>query len=145
MAGVAYRPQTETMAQIHGICNITLGTIATTSILVRPLTILMLEYFLTSYFRLAGLCRVTKPCRQGTNTGIHYFDDYEEYLKILEMGLCQKKKSIYNIIKKWDSRIFPNTELSIISAKEKSTDNGGVKRAMGALDADSEEDEVVES
>ena len=68
MAGVAYRPQTETMAQIHGIRNITLGAIATTSILVRPLTILTLEYVLTSYFRLAGLCRVIKPCRQSEPT-----------------------------------------------------------------------------
>jgi hypothetical protein len=75
----------------------------------------------------------------GTNTGIHYFDDYEEYLKILELG---KKKSVYNIIREWDSRIFPNTESSIIGAKGKPTDDGGMRRAMDALDADEEEDEV---
>jgi hypothetical protein len=34
MAGIAYQPQTETMAQIHGIRNITLGAIATASVLV---------------------------------------------------------------------------------------------------------------
>ena len=55
MAGVAYWSQTETMAQIHGIRNIMLGAIATTSILVSPWTILTLEYILTLYFRLAGL------------------------------------------------------------------------------------------
>ena len=64
---------------------------------------------------------------------------------MLETGLRRKKKkSVYNIIKEWDSRIFPNTESSIISVKGKSTDDGGMKRAMDALDADSEDDEVVE-
>lgn len=43
MAGIAYQPQTETMAQIHGIRNITLGSIATASILVS-LRLLTLEY-----------------------------------------------------------------------------------------------------
>ena len=77
----------------------------------------------------------------GTSTGIHYFDDYEEYLKILEMGLRRKKKSVFNVIKEWDSRIFPNTDSSLVGGKVKSvTDDGGVKRAMDALDADSEEE-----
>jgi len=93
--------------------------------------------------RWALLCDETLQA-VGTNTGIHYFDDYEEYLKILELSLRRKKKSVYNIIKEWDSRIFPNTESSIIGAKGKSTDDGGVRRALDALDADAEEDEVVE-
>jgi len=84
------------------------------------------------------------PAGSQNQYGIHYFDDYEEYLKILELGLRRKKKSVYNIIKEWDSRIFPDTESSIIGAKEKSTDDGGVRRALDALDADAEEDEVVE-
>jgi hypothetical protein len=79
----------------------------------------------------------------GTNTGIRYFDDYEEYFKILETGFRRKKKSVLNIIKEWDSRIFPNTDSSLVGAKVKSSlDDGGVKRAMDALDADSEEEDV---
>lgn len=79
----------------------------------------------------------------GTSTGIRYFDDYEEYLKILETGLRRKKKSVLNIIKEWDSRIFPNTDSSLVGTNVKSTiDDGGVRRALDALDADSEEDEV---
>ena len=79
----------------------------------------------------------------GMSTGIRYFDNYEEYLKILETGLRWKKKSVLNIIKEWDSRIFPNTDSSLVGTKVKSTtDDGGVRRAMEALDADSEEDEV---
>jgi hypothetical protein len=46
----------------------------------------------------------------GTSTGTHYFDDYEEYLKLLKMGLYRKKKSVVNIIREWDSRIFPNPD-----------------------------------
>jgi len=77
----------------------------------------------------------------GTSTGIHYFDDYEEYLKLLATGLRRKKKSVINIIKEWDSRIFPNTDSSLVVAKAKSNEDAGVKRAMDSLDADSEEDE----
>ncbi|KAF8911092.1 hypothetical protein CPB84DRAFT_1672272, partial [Gymnopilus junonius] len=78
----------------------------------------------------------------GTSTGIHYFEDYEEYLKILETGLRRKKKSTIKIIKEWDSRIFANSDSSLVGKKAKSNaDDGGVKRAMDLLEADSEEDE----
>ena len=76
----------------------------------------------------------------GTSTGIHYFDDYEEYLNLLAMGLRRKKKSVINIIKEWDSQIFPNTDSSLVVAKAKSSEDNGVRRAMDSLDADSEED-----
>jgi hypothetical protein len=131
------------MAHIHGIRNITLGAIATTSILVMLPTIFTLGICVDFIFqaRWALSCDETlQPV--GANTGIHYFDDYGEYLKILETGLRRKKKSVLNIIKQWDSQIFPNTDSSLIGARAKSsTEDGGVKRAMDALDADSEEEE----
>jgi hypothetical protein len=77
----------------------------------------------------------------GTSTGIHYFDDYEEYLKLLAMGLRRKKKSVVNIIREWDSRIFPNTDSSLVVVKSKSDEDNGVKRAMDSLDANSDENE----
>lgn len=76
----------------------------------------------------------------GTSTGIHYFDDYEEYVKLLAMGLRRKKKSVVNIIKEWDSCIFPNTDSSLVVAKAKSGADNGVKRAIDSLDADSDEE-----
>jgi hypothetical protein len=75
----------------------------------------------------------------GTSTGIHYFDDYEEYLKLLETGLRRKKKSVINIIREWDSKIFPNTDSSLVVVKAKSSEDNGVKRAMASLDADSDD------
>jgi hypothetical protein len=58
------------------------------------------------------------------------------------MGLRRKKKSVLNIIKEWDSRLFPNTDSSLVGAKVKSdADDGGVKRAMDSLDADDTEGE----
>jgi hypothetical protein len=58
------------------------------------------------------------------------------------MGLRRKKKSVINIIKEWDSRLFPNTDSSLVGAKLKSgADDGGVKRAMDSLDADDSEEE----
>lgn len=77
----------------------------------------------------------------GTSTGIHYFDDYEEYLRLLETGLRRKKKSVINIIREWDLRIFPNTDSSLVFVKAKSSEDNGVKRAMASLDADSDENE----
>jgi hypothetical protein len=77
----------------------------------------------------------------GTSTGIHYFDDYEEYLNLLATGLRRKKKSIVNIIREWDSQIFPNTDSSLVVAKAKSSEDNGAKRAMDSLDDDSEENE----
>jgi len=44
----------------------------------------------------------------GPNIGIRYFNDFEEYLTILEAGLQHRKKSVLNIIKPWDEKIIPN-------------------------------------
>ncbi|KAF8961300.1 hypothetical protein BDZ97DRAFT_1760038 [Flammula alnicola] len=51
----------------------------------------------------------------GSTTGIRYFNDLEEYLTILETGLRQKKKSVINIIKQWDEKIFPNSDSSLVT------------------------------
>ena len=64
----------------------------------------------------------------------------EEYLTILETGLRQKKKSVINIIKQWDEKIFPDSASSLVKGK-KSDDGSGLKKAMDLLAADSEEDD----
>jgi len=76
----------------------------------------------------------------GSSTGICYFNDFEEYLMILETGLRQKKKSIINIIKQWDEKIFPNFDSSLVTGK-KNNEGNGLKKAMDLLAADSEEDD----
>ncbi|KAH9955793.1 hypothetical protein BGW80DRAFT_1188197, partial [Lactifluus volemus] len=53
----------------------------------------------------------------GSSTGIRYFKDYEEYLTMLEVGLRRRKKSIVNIFREWDAKIFPDTASSLASAK----------------------------
>jgi ABC-type siderophore export system fused ATPase/permease subunit len=79
----------------------------------------------------------------GSNTGIRYFSDFEEYLMILEIGLRQKKKSVINIIKQWDEKIFPNSDSSIVKGNfKKSDENSGMKKAMALLEADSEEEDI---
>ncbi len=53
---------------------------------------------------------------------------------ILETGLHQKKKSIINVIKQWDEKIFPNSDLSLVKGNFKKSDkNGGIKKAMNLL------------
>ena len=76
----------------------------------------------------------------GSNTGIRYFNDFEEYLTILETGLQQRKKSVLNIIKQWDEKIFPNSESSLVMGV-KNNESCGLKRAMELLAADSEEED----
>ena len=77
----------------------------------------------------------------GSSTGIRYFSDFEEYLMILETGLRQKKKSVINIIKQWDEKIFPESDSSLVKGSfKKSDENSGIKKAMALLAADSEED-----
>ena len=76
----------------------------------------------------------------GSNTGIRYFNDFEEYLTILVTGLQQWKKSVLNIIKQWDEMIFPNSESSLVMGV-KNDESRGLKRAMELLAADSEEED----
>ena len=76
----------------------------------------------------------------GSRTGINYFKDFEEYLTILETGLRRKKKSVLNIIKEWDEKIFPNSESSLVKGKKKD-EGSGLRKAMDLLEADSEEEE----
>jgi len=123
MNGELLHPQTETMAQIHEIRNITPGAIAICGILAR--------WALSSDETLQEV---------GSSTGIRYFNDFEEYLTILETGLRQKKKSIVNVIKQWDEKIFPNSDSSLVTGK-KNNESNGLKKAMDLLAADSEEDD----
>lgn len=77
----------------------------------------------------------------GSSTGIRYFNDYEEYLTILETGLRQRKKSIINIIKQWDDKIFPDSESSLVKGK-KNVEGSGLKKVMDLLADDSEEEDT---
>jgi hypothetical protein len=76
----------------------------------------------------------------GSSTGIRYFNDFEEYLTIIETGLKQKKKSIINVIKQWDDKIFPETASSLVKGK-KSSESSGLKKAMELLENDPEDEE----
>ncbi|KAF9034771.1 hypothetical protein BJ165DRAFT_1533821 [Panaeolus papilionaceus] len=120
MSGELIRPHTETMDRIHHIRNITPGAIATCSVLAR--------WALSSDDTLQQV---------GSSTGIQYLKDYEEYLIILEKGLRDNKKSIINVIKVWDSKIFPDSDCSIVK-KSKDDDGSELQRALDQLDADSE-------
>jgi len=74
-----------------------------------------------------------------TRIGIHYFNAYKEYLKLLATSLHRKKKSVINIIREWDSWIFLNTDSSLVVVKVKSNKDNRVRRAMDSLDANSDD------
>jgi len=105
------------MARIHHIRHTTPGAIATCSVLARW-ALSADESFQTV----------------GSATGIHYSNDYQEYLTILETGLRQKKKSILNVIKQWDDKIFPDSESSLVLGKKNNAESGsGLKKVMDLL------------
>ena len=96
----------ETMARLHSIRNITPGSIVATAILVSPYHTPQSFYCWNMHSRHAGLCHATKVSKKlhqipGSTT----FRDYWEYLNILDPGL-RRKKSVVNVIKKWDEWIL---------------------------------------
>jgi hypothetical protein len=77
----------------------------------------------------------------GTNTGINYANDFDEYLEILMTGLRKKKKSILNVFREWDRVIFPNSDSSLVGSRQNQA-NSGLKTAMDMLEADEVEEDV---
>lgn len=141
MSGESIHPQTETMAGIHNIRSITLGAIATCAILVCYYHLYCWSsIFLTLCQARWALSADDTLQEVGSSTGIRYFSDFEEYLMILETGLQQKKKSVINIIRQWDEKIFPDSDSSLVKGNLKNDENSGIKRAMALLAADSEEE-----
>ncbi|KAG6810765.1 hypothetical protein H0H93_014766 [Arthromyces matolae] len=109
------RPVTTTMDSIHGISNTTPGAIATTAML--------------AIWALSG-----DSCLQqkGKTTKINYMNLYNEYLEILTKGLRKKLKSVREVVKEWDTAIFPDTETSLVMTG--GADRSGVTRALAAQD-----------
>jgi hypothetical protein len=140
MNGELLHPQTETMAQIHEIRNITPGAIALCGILVCYFCFYRGFCIHNAYSQARWALSSDDTLQEvGSSTGIRYFNDFEEYLTILETGLGQKKKSIINVIKQWDEKIFPNSHSSLVTGKRNNESNG-LKKAMDLLAADSEAD-----
>ena len=77
----------------------------------------------------------------GNRTGIRYFQDYEEYLTLLESGLQRRKKTIINIFKEWDAKIFPETDSSLVGAKPSKGDRANLKVLMESIDDDDTDEE----
>jgi hypothetical protein len=76
----------------------------------------------------------------GTNTGINYAKDFDEYLEILITGLRKKKRSILNVFREWDRVIFPDSDESLVRQDQSNT-SSGLKTALTMLDADEVEEE----
>lgn len=76
----------------------------------------------------------------GTNTGINYGNDFEEYLEVLMTGLRKKKKSILNVFKEWDQVIFPNSDSSLVR-QDRDASSSGLKTAMMMLEDDEVKDD----
>ena len=75
----------------------------------------------------------------GSSTGIRYFKDYDEYLTLLETGLRTRNKTIVNIFKEWDTKIFPETDFSLADVESSKDDTANLKMLMDSLEDDADE------
>ncbi len=80
----------------------------------------------------------------GTNTGINYRNDFEEYLELLLKGIQRRKRSVLNVFKEWDRVLFPNSDSSAIGEPGSGHKiSSGMKTALDMLDGDEDEDNGV--
>jgi len=141
LGNTRYHPQTETIGRIHGIRNTTSGAIAMCAILVRRDLIVSLCLFTDCLLQARWALSSDLSLQEvGSSTGIRYFKDYEEYLTLLEIGLRTRKKTILNIFKEWDAKIFPETDSSLAGAEPSKDDTANLKMLMESLEEDTDED-----
>jgi hypothetical protein len=76
----------------------------------------------------------------GSSTGIQYFKDYEEYLTMLAEGLRRRKRSIVNIFREWDAKIFPESASSLAGAKPSKDDTADLRLLMDSIEDDTDVD-----
>lgn len=65
-----------------------------------------------------------------SSTSIQYFKDYEEYLTLLKTSLQARKKSIVNIFKDWDVKLFSETNSSLAGAEPSKDDTANLQTLM---------------
>lgn len=93
-------PPTDTMESRHGITHITPGAIAATAVLVR--------WVLSADEKLQS---------RGAMTGVNYDAAFQGYLEYLMAGLWDKKPSVENIIRQWDTTLFPHSGTSLVRSQ----------------------------
>ena len=150
LGNTTYQPHTETIARIHGIRNTTPGAIATCAILVcsgsHLLTALLflLTVLLQARWALSSDVSLQEV---GGSTGIRYFQDYEEYFAMLETGLRRRKKTILNIFKEWDAKIFPETDSGLAGPRSNKNDTTSRYKVLTETleDDDTDEEGDIES
>jgi hypothetical protein len=141
LGNTRYHPQTETIGHIHGIRNTTTGAIAMCAILVCRDLILTLRLFTDCLLQACWALSSNVSLQEvGSSTGIQYFKDYKEYLTLLEIGLRTRKKTILNIFKEWDAKIFPETDSSLAGAEPSKDDTANLKMLMESLEENTDED-----
>jgi hypothetical protein len=142
LGNTTYYPQTETIARIHSIRNTTPGAIATCAILVHSGSVLQPLFFTDSLLQARWALSSDVSFQEvGSSTGIRYFQDYEEYLTMLATGLRRRKKTILNIFREWDAKIFPETDSSLAGAKRSKDDQANLKVMMESIEGDNTDEE----
>lgn len=77
--------------------------------------------------------------QRGAMTGIDYMAVYEDYLKLITIGLHRNKAEFINIIQQWDETVFPGTETSIVFSKSSSGDTENeVEKEIERMDDEDE-------
>ncbi|KIJ58810.1 hypothetical protein HYDPIDRAFT_171095 [Hydnomerulius pinastri MD-312] len=112
---------TETLDVIWGLDHTTPGMIAAAAVLTRWV---------------ASPDNCLKE--HGSESGIRWIDDFEDYLDYLIKGLRERKSSVLNIFKEWDRVLFPNAANGLGGRQATPDRDEETREMMGALDKDSE-------
>lgn len=82
--------------------------------------------------------------QRGAATGIDYFALYENYLKLIAIGLQRNKEDFINVIQQWDEVIFPGTDTSIVARKTSSADTENeIDKEIERMDDEDAANEVL--
>ncbi|EGO25546.1 hypothetical protein SERLADRAFT_335289, partial [Serpula lacrymans var. lacrymans S7.9] len=115
----------ETMDLKWGLDHTTPGMIAASAVLARW-TLSPDDYFK----------------ERGAESGIHWHEDFDNYLQFLLSGLKKQKRSVLHIFRQWDMALFPNTEHGLAGQLTNTGRDQLMQSVMAALDED--EDELAE-
>ncbi|EGO20831.1 hypothetical protein SERLADRAFT_442194 [Serpula lacrymans var. lacrymans S7.9] len=112
----------ETMDLKWGLDHTTPGMIAASAVLARW-TLSPDDYFK----------------ERGAESGIHWHEDFDNYLQFLLSGLKKQKQSVLHIFRQWDMALFPNTEHGLAGQLTNTGRDQLMQSVMAALDEDEDE------
>ena len=132
----------DNLGHILGLGHITPGAIATCAVLVCTSNLAIIPSLICIYQARWALSKDHMLQSRGEQTRIDYMADYELYLQFLLDGIASDSAPVKNIIRTWDSVLYPGSDSTIVGpapgAGGASSEHNAVLAAMLAAPKESE-------